>query len=435
MKKDKKSLLLSDLSEDLICCLKECNAVIAGGAITSVFKGVDINDYDVYFKTDGDMYRFLMSWWCEKHYRTSSHKALNFVDWEGENSLIQVITLKSYPTIEDIWNDFDFTVCMGAFDFSDEKFHLHKDFIYDNISNTLNFNKNTAFPIVSLKRVDKYKNKGYSINLYNMYQIAFAIKNLEINNYQELCNHLGGMYGEEIDDLFDEIKDEPFDIDKALKCIDEKSDRTHTDLKSKYDIRYPILVDLRMGIPVYYDCIRPPVLFDKNGNISPLSSKDVGDFYAKSLGIESKELEETLEFPMKFVKYVKKKEDGRYVSFYDGNFEYKEGECYDDVYGSHVHHIGSSTYSNAQDRAFAYCHINCIEDLYDYKTLGSSIYFKKLYVDKIVPIKDGELYPEGFKFDISISGSWEFEDDKSNTSSGILIDDDDNTDYDWELSL
>lgn len=435
MKKDKKSLLLSDLSEDLICCLKEYNAVIAGGAITSVFKGVDINDYDVYFKTDGDMYRFLMSWWCEKHYRTSSHKALNFVDWEGKNSLIQVVTLKSYPTIEDIWNDFDFTVCMGAFDFSDEKFHLHKDFIYDNISNTLNFNKNTAFPIVSLKRVDKYKNKGYSINLYNMYQIAFAIKNLEINNYQELCNHLGGMYGEEIDDLFDEIKDEPFDIDKALKCIDEKSDRTHTDLKSKYDIRYPILVDLRMGIPVYYDCIRPPVLFDKNGNISPLSSKGVGDFYAKSLGIESKELKETLEFPMKFVKYVKKKEDGRYVSFYDGNFEYKEGECYDDVYGSHVYHIDSSTYSNAQDRAFAYCHINCIEDLYDYKTLGSSIYFKKLYVDKIVPLKDGELYPEGFKSDISISGSWEFEDDKFNTSSGIVINDYDNTDYDWELSL
>lgn len=450
MKKTKQELLMDGIDVDLQLVLKQHNAIIAGGAITSVFKGVDINDYDVYFRTREDMNSFLKSDWCRSHYRTSSKKAMNFVDWGHKNKLVQVVTIRAYPTFDDLWKDFDFTVCMGAYDCAEDKFYLHPDFVYDNMSNTLNFNKDTAFPIVSLKRVDKYKSKGYSINLANLYKIAFAINNLKVESYEDLCEQLGGMYGEDMDDVFDEIKDEPFDINKALEHLDKKDIDSHQDFLSKVNIPYSFLVDLRIGAPIYKHVMENRIFFyNEFGEIFVVNANEKLwlEMLETSVHPIEKDINNSPLFPLRLMKYVKVNsidgvEDQYYTSFYDKSFTYEEGKTYNDVYASSIPYVPFSTYSDRKNRAFVYCHIDKIEDLKIYHpdsgvvpVLPShTICVNELTVDKIVPIKDGDAYPKGIDEHTSSFGAWNFESNKVESKKETSPIEITGMDDDWNLS-
>lgn len=425
MKQNKKEILLGSISDKLVETLKLYNAVIAGGAITSVFTEKEINDYDIYFKNDEDLKGFLRSEWCNTHYRISSKKALNFVDWDNSNKLIQVIVINTYPTPEDIWKDFDFTVCMGAYDFEEGKFFLHKDFIYDNMSKTLNFNNNTAFPMVSLKRVDKYKSKGYSINLSNLYKIAFAIQSLEINNLNDVLDNLGGMYGDELDEIFEDILDEDFDINKALDCLDKIEKIEFRDKLSTLGIPYNIIVSSRCGDEIYYDK-NSSIIFNKSFDMIKCVKEPEFSKMVKILNAKESKFEEILEFPMKFVKYVEVK-DNKYFSFYDKNFEYKEGEVYNDVYVSTIDYLAISTYSDFANRAFVYGHIDNVDDIAHPDFLEgafsarSCIMLDRFVVDKIIPIENGKMYPDEFKKDQSMFGNWDFTNKESKDSTETIF--------------
>ena len=47
------------MGEELVDLCKASNAIIAGGAITSIFTDKEINDLDVYFRTFEDMEVFI----------------------------------------------------------------------------------------------------------------------------------------------------------------------------------------------------------------------------------------------------------------------------------------------------------------------------------------------------------------------------------------
>jgi hypothetical protein len=76
--------------------------------------------------------------------------------------------------------------------------------------NILNFNSNTAYPIMSMLRVDKYKNKGYSISKSEFLRVLLTCMTLKINTIDELKEQLGGMYG--------------LDFTKILKNVEVKED-------------------------------------------------------------------------------------------------------------------------------------------------------------------------------------------------------------------
>lgn len=91
------------------------NAFVAGGAVTSVFTGAKINDVDVYFKSlrafeTGVYQAYEDGLWCV----AASKRAVTFAD--RSNNIAQLMHFDYFPTADDIFGAFDFTICMGALD-------------------------------------------------------------------------------------------------------------------------------------------------------------------------------------------------------------------------------------------------------------------------------------------------------------------------------
>lgn len=126
---------------------------LSGGAITYIFTNKDINDYDIFFKHKEDIVRFL-----HKESYGTNFKSDYAITIAKNGKTIQLIYKHEYPTAQDVLNSFDFSVCMGCYDFSTEEFVLGDTFLEDLASNTIHFNQKTDSPIMSLIRVKKYVN-------------------------------------------------------------------------------------------------------------------------------------------------------------------------------------------------------------------------------------------------------------------------------------
>lgn len=232
----------SHISADVWELLKTTNAIIAGGAITSTFTSRDINDFDIYFRSDEDISAFITSVFyreCEEagyiafseydFYDLSefqllatniTDKSLLFIDSDS-GAKIQLIIYRTFKSIDDIFSSFDFTVCMGALDCSTEEFTLHPEFMKHNSQKVLRFNDGTAYPIISALRVAKYVDKGYTISKAQFLRIMTRIMSLNLETWDDVANHFGGMYGMELADIF---KDEAeFSLDRLLDILDNMS--------------------------------------------------------------------------------------------------------------------------------------------------------------------------------------------------------------------
>lgn len=416
MSKTYKEVLFDEMSDDLYELLKENHAMIAGGAITSVYTGNEINDYDVYFKTEKDMESFLRSSWANENFIVCSKRAISFKDYCGGNKVAQVIVLKAYPTPQSIFESFDFTINMGLYDFDEDKFIVDDNFVADNLKRCLNYNMKTPYPLISLKRMEKYRQRGYSISTSTLYKIGLSMKNANIESYDDLCKQIGGMYGEESENIFEEIQDEPFDINRAMELFEKKEGQSdYVNFFTKYNINYNLLVSYCLGKQIYWtvendDIMGRFVLFDDNFyNSYFFNSSENREIMIKKLNAIEKQIPPN--FTLRFVKYVKIDGD-KYVSFYDNSFEYKEGEYYNNIYGSSIVGAPHSTYSSNKDRAFVFMHVDKQTDISTclFSALTkTSILFDKIYIDKIVPLADGEKYPEGISESTPVCGAWDFD--------------------------
>lgn len=115
-----------------------------------------------------------------------------------------------------MFSDFDFTINMIAVTIKDEKKYLHKDAMQHLSQRILVTNGWTKFPIMSVLRVDKYKQRGYSISKKEMLKLILACSGLNLASYDEVLEHIGWMYGLELDKVFDKERD--FSI---IECIDQ----------------------------------------------------------------------------------------------------------------------------------------------------------------------------------------------------------------------
>ena len=193
-------------------------AYVAGGAITSLFCNREINDIDVYFRNKEDYIGFIREIYDNSCLMTHTNKATLFVHGTGNTNVkLQLIRFDFFDNAEKIFEKFDYTVCMGAFDFTTEKFILHQDFIKDNCCRILRFNSNTAYPIISLLRVQKYEKKGYEISKSEFIRVLLTCLTLNINSYEELQEQMGGMYGINYDKIFKGFKD--FSLESVIEKI------------------------------------------------------------------------------------------------------------------------------------------------------------------------------------------------------------------------
>ncbi|QDX94674.1 hypothetical protein EEL30_21780 [Brevibacillus laterosporus] len=313
--KFEKSKLYNYLGKELVGELKRTKAYIAGGAITSLFCNREINDLDVYFRNEESMIDFLESLWDETgtYVASLTKKSILLL----KNSLhIQLIHDRMYELPKEIFKAFDFTVCMGCYDFTTESFILHEDFLRHNAQRQLNFNPDTLYPVVSALRVQKYEDKGYEISKTEFLKIMLSCMKLEINSYDELKNHLGGMYGINLDKAFDETKE--FSLEDAIIQISSLFHHESYFVKP-VQIEFTNLDDIITQIsktPIKYIELKNKFYKIKSdGTLTKIHKKpengievDKGEYFADK----------------KLYKFVEKK-DGRYFSYYDKDFEYTIG--------------------------------------------------------------------------------------------------------------
>ncbi len=225
--------LQAHMSSELWACLAVHGCIIAGGAVTSMFNSREINDVDVYFPSKEAFtkvmqelidLRYHPGYRYEKEYGIGyvegmitvvTNKAVMLLS-EGFN--VQFIVHKFYSSAEEIFQDFDYTVCMGALEMQNDTWKFHPDFFKHNSQRILQFNEKTTYPLISALRIAKYKDKGYSISKAQFMKVLFAVNAKNIDSWAVIMEELGGMYGTPPEEIFDTTL--PFDINYAMQKLD-----------------------------------------------------------------------------------------------------------------------------------------------------------------------------------------------------------------------
>lgn len=207
-----------------------CEAWIAGGAIRSVGTASLVNDYDIYFKNKESCVSAIQYMKEEKsHVAFISDKSITYVisnptefrnalgEWEP-NTKIQLIFYDYYNTAEDIFKHFDFSCCCGAYSVLSEEFSYGESFWLHNSQRFLQVNTGTKFPLITGLRVDRYKQKGYTISRSEMMKVLFACASVKINSWKEFASQVGNLYGF---NFLDEkaLKDKTFSMELAMEIL------------------------------------------------------------------------------------------------------------------------------------------------------------------------------------------------------------------------
>lgn len=227
--------LLSLIDREVEELFREVGAIVAGGAITSLFTRSDVNDLDVYFPSEEALFHTVAVIFgrddyhplplevgqFELKYNGMSQNTLMFQTKSGQD--VQMMTFKWFKNPQEIFDTFDYTCCMGAFEFSTGDFVLHEDFLKHNAQRYLKFNPGTAYPMMSMMRVDKYRQKGYKISKTELIRVLGACMQLDLSSWEDAKKHVGGMYGYDLNDVFDEKVE--FSIEEMMDQLSNINER------------------------------------------------------------------------------------------------------------------------------------------------------------------------------------------------------------------
>jgi len=383
-----KKKLLNYLNKGILKSMVKHNALIAGGTITSLFTRKDINDIDIYFGSRKDMAAFveeIMEYgaWVMSY----TKKAVMFV---YDNKEYQAIIFDEFETTDQLFDTFDFTVCMGAFDVKKEEFVLHRDFLQHNSQRLLKFNPKTAFPIISALRVQKYENRGYYISKPDYVNIILACMKLDVKDEFELKEQLGGLYG--------------YNLDKLVETYDEFTLENVIDAISKIEVEddYFAMPDA----PSEYDSELITLEILGDDNIKFIETEDERIFaelpsgkiilFEKDLPKNAKAIKSSESHNgYKCYKFVKKVGD-RLFSHYDSAFEYeignevvannsrsRFGSSGGRLYVGKLEHSEFFTYSTHDDSILIEIEVESLDDVYDY-IIDDTFEIKKGKVIRIV---------------------------------------------------
>lgn len=223
--------------------LKAHKCMLVGGALTSILTKKDINDFDIYFK-DRDSFvlslmdvrgikdklpldeypedveinqQYLDSY--EFHYLCHTEKSVTFRPKYTE-AVFQFIHQNFYNNVEEVFNDFDFTINMVGYDFELDELIVHPEAMLHLAQRILVTNSGTKYPLISVLRVNKYQDRGYKISKKEMVKLLLAVSKLEFNSYEDVGKHIGGLYGTlNVAEVFDTTKE--FSIDEVIEQLSE----------------------------------------------------------------------------------------------------------------------------------------------------------------------------------------------------------------------
>ena len=157
------------------------NAIIAGGALTSIILNERINDFDIWFSNENDYKQAIINmnvlYMTKKNqsndnvfeYIISSHSkytTTNAITYTIDNKKYQFISPSRYTfgNVDTIINQFDFTCVMCGVDVKNKKLIHNDKFFSDAKSKKLIINKGLKSPASLLDRIVKYTKKGYRVS-------------------------------------------------------------------------------------------------------------------------------------------------------------------------------------------------------------------------------------------------------------------------------
>lgn len=274
--------------------LAENNAVVAGGAITSLFCNRGINDIDVYFRSKHDLVKVLAAIYNIEDIADNvdidpflvyvSGLSQRTVVCTCNSQMIQFMTFKYFPEVQDIFDTFDFTVCMGAFDCKTKDFIFHPDFFKHNSQRYLKFNAGTAYPLMSLMRVDKYREKGYEISKAELLRVLFACMDSNLTSWEDAKEHIGGMYGYDMSKAFNEDREFNLsELGEQLSTLQERGTSLYTPVnggnKDFWEIAEELFYDKDEALPESVE-----IVFDDEKYLYKCTKPDWTSPYADNYG-------------------------------------------------------------------------------------------------------------------------------------------------------
>ena len=355
-----KHKLLSYLGKDMVTHLKNSNAIIAGGAIRSLICDEEIKDIDTYFRSQDDLINFMdeESIKSKTHIKSVTKRSITF---SKNNLTCQLIFFSYYSSPEEIFKDYDFTVCMGAYDFKIDDFVFHEDFFVDNATKKISINKGTKYPLISMFRLLKYKQKGYDFPQKQLLELAKAINKFDYNNEDVVKDQTQGFYG-----IVDDEKPLEWKTETLEYFILDKIEYFESDNKKINSITLDEI---------------PSCVFEQ--------------FKDKMVKVEFK--------PIIVYKYVKRESEGVWSSFYDSNFKYFVNEivtprninrCGAGIYFTYIKNDKNATYSDSEDAVQIALRIDDYKDINDANKNSSKKVFVLGEVDKdgnIITVNNEEM--------------------------------------------
>lgn len=216
------------LGNDFCELMSHLDAVLAGGAITSIFSNTEINDFDIFFPTKYEFDRAvsymdkiiirndksILGNFKETRKTFESDRATSYsvdlfmtdrvnrrkgsygpiydIRMPTTDICIQLVRpdMNSSEDVEALLQNFDYTVCMGAYIFKSEEFKFDPRFFPDLSKRQLRFNPNSLRPLLALFRMKKYESKGYTISIPEVFKIVATLMNYKVKTYRDLIEEI-----------------------------------------------------------------------------------------------------------------------------------------------------------------------------------------------------------------------------------------------------
>jgi hypothetical protein len=213
---------------------------VAGGAILSAVTKSDVSDYDIYPKSKEsavDLIYYLMEeegcFIVNISDRAVTLKSNEHKNDKDERIIVQIMMFDGFDTADKIFEFFDFTVCMAAFDCDTKQYIFHPDFWPDVAGKTIRFNPKTRYPLNSMMRLSKYRTKGYVLPTSEMIRMSLTLMTSRLpTSWDELEAVIGGTYGQQVK-LHTEGKE--FSIQAAIELFDNLNvDHLYPDTSTDY---------------------------------------------------------------------------------------------------------------------------------------------------------------------------------------------------------
>ena len=207
---------------------------IAGGSVLSHVQNTEPADFDFYPKSKKDalemMYYLLED--CGGFVLDVSERAMTIKtntmissydraerSESATRAVYQIIFFKEWNSIEDVFNTFDFSACMIAFNVSSKKIECTDGFMRAIASKEIEFHTGTAFPIASLTRINKYQKKGFRFSKATMLKMGLTVaQTIPPSSWQEMNAMLGGYYGKKVTMSVPDSM--PFSIENAMHLLE-----------------------------------------------------------------------------------------------------------------------------------------------------------------------------------------------------------------------